>query len=110
MSNRNSFYDGASSYRVVVNNSSGAVGHDVSIDSAVAAAQLAEENATTSATSASASAAAALTSQNAVNDIIPTGGDDEMILVKNSATDHDLKWTSTLDNTTIDASMNGGYF
>lgn len=66
--------------------------------------------ATTKAAEASVSASSAQASQDAVEDIIPTGGDAEMILVKSSNVTHDLKWTNTLDNTTIDASMNGGYF
>jgi hypothetical protein len=104
MSYRNSFYDGAAA-------------DDVIIDSSVAQAELAATNAEASntsaiaqATAAAASAASALASQTAVNNIIPTGGDSEMILVKSSGDDHDLKWTNTLDNTTIDANLNGGYF
>jgi len=41
---------------------------------------------------------------------LPSGGNTDALLAKNSNTDHDYKWTNSLDTITIDAMMNGGYF
>jgi len=112
---RNSYYDGTSGDDVVVG---GSVGQQVLIDTKVAAAQLARINAEDARDSALYSAASALSSKNdardsadSVEDIIPTGGESEMILVKSSLGDYDLKWTNTLENTIIDAgTVDAGYF
>jgi len=41
---------------------------------------------------------------------VPSGGSDKSILMKVSGSDYDTEWTDNLDNITIDANMNGGYF
>ena len=57
-------------------------------------------------TAALAAQTAAETAQSAVENIIPLGGSGDSILMKNSTTDYDLKWSDTINAASID----GGYF
>lgn len=51
-------------------------------------------------------AVTAETVQAAVELAIPAGGDNDSILMKNSTTNYDLKWSDTINSANID----GGYF
>ena len=72
------------------------------VSSAFNAANLAK----ISETASLAAQTAAENAQAAVENIIPLGGAGDSMLMKNSTTDYDLKWSDTINTANID----GGYF
>ena len=41
---------------------------------------------------------------------VPSGGRNNMLLVKASGDDFDTAWTNNLDDVVLDANLSGGYF
>ena len=69
-------------------------------------AKISEAAALAAQTAAETAQTAAETAQATVENIIPLGGAGDSILMKNSTTDYDLKWSDTINTANID----GGYF